>query len=182
MKPRFPYAGAGESAPESGVTVRREPGLLTSAGREDRACCCPARPVVRAVMPPAPGRPHSVDLLLCGHHYRVSRQALAAAGARIVALSGSVDDAAAALLDVVHPDQAGVLCPPSPRPPGRRQRSASDAVGRLYPTCNHLRQKAAPRRSRPPPRTPGPVTGLPPSVHVPAALIRQSHQCLLNRN
>jgi hypothetical protein len=37
--------------------------------------------VVRVVMPPAPARPHPVDLLLCGHHYRVSRDALAAAGA-----------------------------------------------------------------------------------------------------
>jgi hypothetical protein len=32
------------------------------------------------VMPPAPGRPHPVDLLLCGHHYRVCQ---AAAGATV---------------------------------------------------------------------------------------------------
>jgi len=32
-------------------------------------------------MPPAPGRPHSVDLWLCGHHYHVSLAALAAAHA-----------------------------------------------------------------------------------------------------
>jgi hypothetical protein len=38
--------------------------------------------VVRVFMPAVPARPHQVDLLLCGHHYRVSRQALAAAGAR----------------------------------------------------------------------------------------------------
>jgi len=48
-----------------------------------RACCCPARWVVRVVMPPTAGRPHSVDLLLCGHHYRVSSQALVAAGATV---------------------------------------------------------------------------------------------------
>jgi hypothetical protein len=53
-------------------------GPLTVA---DRACCCPARPVVRVIMPPGPGRPGPVDLLLCGHHYRVSRAALRAAGA-----------------------------------------------------------------------------------------------------
>jgi hypothetical protein len=35
--------------------------------------------VVRVLIPPAPARPHSVDLLLCGHHYRASRAALAAA-------------------------------------------------------------------------------------------------------
>jgi len=47
----------------------------------DRACCCPARPVVTGIMPPAPGRPHPVDLLLCGHHFRASQAALTAAGA-----------------------------------------------------------------------------------------------------
>ena len=50
----------------------------------DRACCCPARPVVRVLIPPASARPHSVDLLLCGHHYRASCAALAAAGAVIM--------------------------------------------------------------------------------------------------
>ncbi len=35
------------------------------------------------VMPPTPARPHPVDLLLCGHHYRLSRAALMAAGARV---------------------------------------------------------------------------------------------------
>ena len=50
----------------------------------DRACCCAARPVIRVLIPPASARPHSVDLLLCGHHYRTSRVALAAAGALIM--------------------------------------------------------------------------------------------------
>jgi hypothetical protein len=49
----------------------------------DRACCSPARPVVLVLIPPAPARPHSADLLLCGHHYRASGAALAAAGAVI---------------------------------------------------------------------------------------------------
>jgi hypothetical protein len=48
-----------------------------------RACCCPARPVVVAVMAPAPGRDHPTDLLLCGHHYRASRLPLLAAGAAV---------------------------------------------------------------------------------------------------
>ena len=47
-------------------------------------CCCPARPVVRVLIPAAPARPHSADLLLCGHHYRASGAALAAAGAVIM--------------------------------------------------------------------------------------------------
>lgn len=32
-------------------------------------------------MPPTPGRPHTVDLWLCGHHYRSSWAALDAADA-----------------------------------------------------------------------------------------------------
>jgi len=45
--------------------------------------CCPARPVVAVVMPPVPGRPYPIDLLLCGHHYRASEIALLAAGATV---------------------------------------------------------------------------------------------------
>jgi hypothetical protein len=56
----------------------------------DRACCCPARPVVTVIMPPAPGRPHPVDLLLCGHHFRVSRAALTAAGATVYDDTGAL--------------------------------------------------------------------------------------------
>jgi hypothetical protein len=59
-----------------------------AARRADRACCCTARPVVIAVMPPARGRPHQTDLLLCGHHYRTSRLALTAAGAAVVDMHG----------------------------------------------------------------------------------------------
>ena len=53
-------------------------------GPADRSCCCVAKAVVRVVMPPTPARPHETELLLCGHHYRVSRQALAAAHASVV--------------------------------------------------------------------------------------------------
>ena len=60
-------------------------------------------------MPPTPQRRHSVDLLLCGHHYRVSRQALAAARARIEYLPGKADAAEAALLGSMHRDHAEVL-------------------------------------------------------------------------
>jgi hypothetical protein len=47
----------------------------------DRSCCCAARPAVTVIMPPAPGRSHQVDLLLCGHHYQAGRAALRAARA-----------------------------------------------------------------------------------------------------
>jgi hypothetical protein len=54
----------------------------------ERACCCPAKPAVVAVLPPAPGRDHETDLLLCGHHYRASRDALKTAGATVMAEGG----------------------------------------------------------------------------------------------
>lgn len=46
-----------------------------------RACCCPARPAIKVVLPPRLGRDHPVDLWLCRHHYRSSAAALLAAGA-----------------------------------------------------------------------------------------------------
>jgi hypothetical protein len=45
------------------------------------ACCCTAMPVVKVVMPPTAHRPDSVELYLCGHHFRTSRAALAEVGA-----------------------------------------------------------------------------------------------------
>ncbi len=71
----------------SGLPYRRtpEPALLIACSdafrKADRACCCSAGPAVVALMPTAPDRRHATDLLLCGHHYRTSRAALAAAGA-----------------------------------------------------------------------------------------------------
>jgi hypothetical protein len=59
----------------------------------ERACCCPARPVVVVVMPPAPGRPYPIDLLLCGHHYRATEIALLAAGATVYGETGVVSPA-----------------------------------------------------------------------------------------
>jgi len=44
--------------------------------------------MVVAFIPASQGRPHRTDLLLCGHHHRASRQALAAAGATVVDLDG----------------------------------------------------------------------------------------------
>ena len=55
------------------------------------ACCCPARPVVRVIMPPTANRRHSVDLWLCGHHYRASLLALLASGAIVEDLTGTAD-------------------------------------------------------------------------------------------
>jgi len=60
-----------------------------------RACCCSARAVVRVIMPPTSARAHETELLLCGHHYRVSRHALEAVSAAICALPGTSPDSAA---------------------------------------------------------------------------------------
>lgn len=49
-------------------------------------------------MPATAARPHSTELLLCGHHYRVSRQALAAAGATVTELPGPAGGPLGALL------------------------------------------------------------------------------------
>jgi hypothetical protein len=56
-----------------------------------RACCCPARPVVRVIMPPTKNRARPVDLWLCGHHYRASIPALLAAGATVDDLTSPAD-------------------------------------------------------------------------------------------
>jgi hypothetical protein len=59
------------------------------------ACCCPARPVVRVIMPATAERTHPVDLWLCGHHFRASLQALLAAGATVEYLTLTTDPAEA---------------------------------------------------------------------------------------
>jgi hypothetical protein len=59
------------------------------------ACCCPAKATVQVTMPPTQARPHETDLLLCAHHYRASRAALAAAHAVVRALPGTSPDVAA---------------------------------------------------------------------------------------
>ena len=55
---------------------------------DDKACCCPSRPIVRVLMPAVPGRPYRVDLLLCGHHFRLSQWTLASVGAEARVLPG----------------------------------------------------------------------------------------------
>jgi hypothetical protein len=48
-------------------------------------------------MPASPSRSDPVDLLLCGHHYRVSQAAIAAAHGTVAELPGRSADVAAAL-------------------------------------------------------------------------------------
>jgi hypothetical protein len=79
-------AFAGEAVP------RIDWDALRSAGQ---SCCCPARPAVIVLMPPAHGRPHRTDLLLCMHHFRGARRALVAAGAWMLDMRGGAIDSAA---------------------------------------------------------------------------------------
>lgn len=65
---------------------------FTDPAVPSRACCCPGRPVVKVIMPPAPGRPHPVDLWLCGHHYRASFVALQLAGATVEEFDRPLDE------------------------------------------------------------------------------------------
>jgi len=64
---------------------------FTDPSVPSRSCCCPARPAVKVIMPPAAGRAHPVDLWLCGHHYRASLAALLAAGATVEDLTVTAD-------------------------------------------------------------------------------------------
>jgi hypothetical protein len=87
------------SASKNPAAVRRDPGADTPAASAadipGRACCCPAKAAVRVIMPRAQGRPGETDLLLCGHHYLVSRRALSAAGASVRDLPGTPPDVTA---------------------------------------------------------------------------------------
>jgi len=85
------------------------------------ACCCPAKPVVRVIMPPTATRPHRTELLLCGHHYRVSRQGLAAANATVAELPGISGSPLAALLPDLHVPASASAETTGPRPEGGRR-------------------------------------------------------------
>jgi hypothetical protein len=56
----------------------------------ERACCCAAPAVVRVVVSYADPVAHSVDLLLCGHHYRSSVAELARRGAMVFDHEGNL--------------------------------------------------------------------------------------------
>ena len=68
-----------------------------------RSCCCPARPAVQVLIPPAGTRRHTVDLLLCRHHYLASRAALAAANAVAIDEAGSVLPPLASSVEAARP-------------------------------------------------------------------------------
>jgi hypothetical protein len=85
---------------------------------------------------PSPSRPHSVDLLLCGHHYRVSRAKLEASGAVVKELPGHTADVAAALFQEVSEPAAEAVGDPPAEDLGPRRRDRAP-----------LRPLPSPRRS-----------------------------------
>jgi hypothetical protein len=97
------------SARKNKAAAQPGPGLAglpaEPARLANQACCCPAKAVVRVTMPTAAVQPRETDLLLCGHHYRVSRQALAAASATVRGLVGTPRDIAA----WIEPDRPAAL-------------------------------------------------------------------------
>jgi len=92
---RKDHSGGSAPTPPTADRPSTQPLWDEPPGAGDSACCCPAYPVVRVVMPVTPQRPHPTDLLLCGHHYRVSRAVLAAAHASVHELAGTFDDPSA---------------------------------------------------------------------------------------
>jgi hypothetical protein len=79
----------------NGDGTAQAPATAGAAALAGHACCCAARAAVQITMPPTAARPHETELLLCGHHYRVSRPVLEAAHAAVRELPGTPDDVAA---------------------------------------------------------------------------------------
>ena len=80
------------SARKNDAAAHAAPGAtVIPAVPAEPADCCPAKAVVRVSMP----TPRRADLLLCGHHYRASRDALAATSAVVRELPGTSSDIAA---------------------------------------------------------------------------------------
>jgi hypothetical protein len=94
MNARFRPSPADRTKGAAGLfDAAARPGPATSLSGQ--ACCCVAPAVVRVVMPPMAGRLDETELLLCGHHYRLSRAALTAAHATVSELPGRFADTAA---------------------------------------------------------------------------------------
>ena len=54
---------------------------ITRIALAERACCCPAKPSTVEIMPSASDRSEPIDLMLCGHHYRIYEAGLQTAEA-----------------------------------------------------------------------------------------------------
>lgn len=74
----------------TGPDVSEQPAIVMEevddvTGWPGRACCCPAKPVVKVLLPVFRGEStHIVDLYLCGHHYQKSFGSLVESGATTI--------------------------------------------------------------------------------------------------
>jgi hypothetical protein len=118
MNAKFFHPSRGGSVPPA--SIHDDTIAARQAATLGPACCCPAKPVVKVVMPPTAVRPHRTELLLCGHHYRASRQALAAANAMVTELPGISGSPLAALLPDLHVPVSPSAETTGPRPEGGR--------------------------------------------------------------
>jgi CBS domain-containing protein len=54
------------------------------------ACCCPAQPLDQVIFPTTTSHDQPVEVLLCGHHYRLSRATLLRVGSPIYDVTGQL--------------------------------------------------------------------------------------------
>lgn len=88
--PSFRSSFSEIAAARRGMPASAEPAAVYMPARRYayRACCCAAKPAAIAIIREGNGRSAAADLLLCGHHYRRSRFALAARGATLLDIKG----------------------------------------------------------------------------------------------
>lgn len=71
-----------DASESSAIGMERADNMV---GWPARACCCPAKPVVKVLLPTLrQDSVHIVDLYLCGHHYRKSFNTLVDSGATTI--------------------------------------------------------------------------------------------------
>jgi hypothetical protein len=95
--------------PSPGNVASMPTEMADLADLADQACCCPAQAMVRVMMPPTATRPVETGLMMCGHHYRAARRALAAAHATVCELPWTPRDTA----EWIHDDPDHSLEPVS---------------------------------------------------------------------
>lgn len=80
------------AAPAAGVNAAWTPPMVRPGVQACMsACCCPAPPLYQVVMPPRSGR-QAVELLLCGHHFRTSIEAVSTASMWVYDANGRLLD------------------------------------------------------------------------------------------
>ena len=88
--PSHPVDTGGHDALPAARRVSAEQAAAPVPGSNTRACCCPASPRVRVLIPfrRATGEADEIDVLLCAHHYRTSLPRLNELGVVALGLNG----------------------------------------------------------------------------------------------